>query len=318
MKGSFFILFVLCFGQIILAQNTYAPTDTAYSIHSSYLKISKKQPNVKPVWANLPKQVEAFSNVVYLELENGRKLHLDVFKPKRRKHKKRPAILMIHGGGWMTGSKENLIPMAQQLAKKGFVTVTVEYRLGGESSYPSAVYDLKSAVRWLRANAEIYNIDTNKIAAYGCSAGAHLATLLGTTNNNSHFDKPTQNAEYSANVQAILNIDGIVSFIHQEAKPEWSGRSANAWLGDYNDNFERWKSASPLEYVDKNTPPILFINSSKPRFHAGRDDFIAIIDQHNIYHKTHTFENSPHAFWLLEPWFEPTLKYSLRFLKKVF
>ena len=300
------------------AQHTYFPRDTAYSIHSSFIKISKKYPQVKPIWEKMPKQVKAFRNLVYLELQNGRKLHLDVFQPQKVKHNKCPVVLMIHGGGWIHGSKENLIPMAQQLAKNGFVAMTVEYRLGGESPYPAAVYDLKTAVRWIRANAKTYHIDTNKIAVYGCSAGAHLATLLGTTNLQTHFDEHQDYANYSAQVHAILNIDGIVSFTHPEAKPEWTGRSANAWLGDFNEHVNRWQAASPLKYVDENTPPTLFVNSSQPRFHAGRDDFIAILNQHNTYHKTYTFDDAPHAFWLLDPWFEPTLKYSIRFLKKVF
>lgn len=266
----------------------------------------------------MPKQVQAFPNLVYLELTEERKLHLDIFKPKKNGRKKRPAVLMIQGGGWLAGAKENLIPMAEQLAKKGFVAVTVEYRLGDEAAYPAAVCDLKAAVRWLRKNAEKYDVDTNKIAAYGCSAGAQLATLLGATNGLSLFDEHTQNLSYSADIQAVLNIDGIVSFVHSEAKPEWTGRSANLWLGDYSEHNERWKAASPLEYANKNTPPILFVNSALPRFHAGRDDFIFILNQNKIYNQVHTFEDAPHSFWLVNPWFEPTLKYSVRFLKKIF
>lgn len=320
MKWIFTLCLVLSQYASLFAQN-YTPKDTTYSIYSSYLKIRKKIPKVQPVWAENPAQIIAFSNIVYATIPTNRQLHLDIFKLKKDKKKKQPAVIMIHGGGWMSGSKENLIPMAQQLAKKGFVTVTVEYRLGGEAPYPAAIHDLKTAIRWIRSNAENYNIDTNKIAAYGCSAGAQLATLLGTTNDNPIFDNlasSTENTQYSANIQAILNIDGIVSFVHPEAKPEWTGKSANAWLGDFNTNYDNWKAASPLEYVNEKTPPILFINSSRPRFHAGRDDFINSIEQYNTYYETYTFDDSPHVFWLLEPWFQPTLKYSIRFLKKVF
>lgn len=121
---------------------------------------------------------------------------------------------------------------------------------------------------------------------------------------------------FSADVQAILNIDGIVLFIHAEAKPEWTGRSANTWLDKYEENHERWKDASPLEYVGEQTPPILFVNSSDPRFHAGRDDMIRILDQYHIYSERHTLRGSPHSFWLVDPWFEPTLNYANRFLQK--
>lgn len=313
------LLLICCFmGQVIIAQNGYYPRDTTYSIASAYRQILNRYPDVSPVWADLPKGVLAHSNLVYTELEGGRQLHLDVFRPGKGKNRMRPAVLVIHGGGWRVGSKENMHPMAQQLAKKGFVTVVVEYRLSGEAPYPAAVHDLKSAVRWIRANAASYGINDSKIAAYGCSAGAHLATLLGTTNGLSLFDKHAENSSYSADIQAILNIDGIASFIHPEAEPEWTGPSANAWLDNKAENYERWKEASPLEYAGENTPPILFVNSSFPRFHAGREDLLVILNQYGTYNVVHTFEGSPHGFWLFEPWFEPTLKLASRFLNKVF
>lgn len=302
---------------VVLAYNSYYPRDTTYTIASAYKQVKERYPDVVPVRNNLPESVQLSPNVVYAELEGGRKLHLDLFQPKTRS-KKLPAVLIIHGGGWRAGSKENMVPMAEQLAAKGYVTATVEYRLSGEAPYPAAVHDLKAAVRWLRANAETYGIDTSKIAAYGCSAGAHLATLLGTTNESTLFDKHRGNAAYSTKVQAILNIDGIASFIHPEAKPEWTGPSATAWLDKYEENYERWKEASPLEYAGKHTPPTLFVNSSYPRFHAGRDDLIAILNQFGTYNEIHTFGGSPHGFWLYEPWFEPTLNLVNSFLKKVF
>ncbi len=308
-----FLTAIVCMGQ-----SGYAPRDTSYSIHSTWQKVRKNHPDVRPVWPDLPKGVKAKNNLVYARPGGGRELHLDVFYPKKKKKEGRPAVLMIHGGGWTTGSKENLIPMAQQLAKAGYVTVTVEYRLSAEAPYPAGVHDLKAAVRWMRANAKQFCIDTNRIAAYGCSAGAHLASLLGTTNGLTLFDGVGENMQHSADVQAVLNIDGIVSFIHPEAEPEWTGKSANAWLGSYTDNFEKWKEASPLEYAGAGSPPFLFVNSSYPRFHAGREDLFEMLDIHGIYHEDHTFEGSPHGFWLLEPWFGPTLGYAVGFLEKVF
>ena len=317
MKKLLIIIFCLS-GQILLGQQSYYPRDTNYTIESAYRKIKKKHPKTTPVYAKRTGGIIEKRNLVYLVLDNGRQLHLDVFFPRKNRKKPKPGILMIHGGGWISGAKENLIPMAQHLAKQGYVTVTAEYRLGGEAPYPAAVHDLKTAVRWMRAQAISLGIDTNKIAAYGCSAGAHLASLLGTTNEQTLFDVHPDYVGYSATIQAVLNIDGIVSFIHPEAKPEWTGRSANAWLGAYEKHYERWKEASPLEYAGADTPPFLFVNSSYPRFHAGRDDLFKILDKHQIYHEAHTFEGSPHGFWLVKPWFKPTCKYTVDFLEKVF
>ena len=115
-------------------------------------------------------------------------------------------------------------------------------------------------------------------------------------------------------VQAIVNIDGITSFIHPEAE---ESEIAGKWLGGLrNENPTNWKSASPLEYAGEDTPPILFVNSAQPRFHAGRDDMILKLDEYNIYAEVHTLPDSPHSFWLMNPWFQPTLKYTLDFLKK--
>ncbi len=298
-------------------QTGYTPRDTSYSIHSTYTKVVKDHPQVKEVYGRLPEGVEEDTNLVYATVGAGRELHLDVWCPVD-KGRFRPGILMIHGGGWTTGSKENLHPMARQLAAEGYVTVTPEYRLSGEAAYPSGVRDLKLAVRWMRAHAAEYGIDTNRIAAYGASAGAHLASLLGTTNELSLYDTLSPLSTYSDEVQAVLNIDGIVSFVHPDAEPEWTGRSANAWLGNYTENYPRWQEASPLEYAGENTPPFLFVNSSYPRFHAGRQELITILDQYNTPYKVFTFAGSPHGFWLLEPWFEPTLNHAVNFLEEVF
>ncbi|HSP40225.1 MAG TPA: hypothetical protein VLN46_02255, partial [Gillisia sp.] len=91
------------------------------------------------------------------------------------------------------------------------------------------------------------------------------------------------------------------------------------WLGGLKDvNPDNWREASPLEYAGENTPPIIFINSAQPRFHAGRDDMIKILDANGIYSEIHTIPNTPHSFWLVHPWFETTVTYTVDFLNKVF
>lgn len=170
----------------------------------------------------------------------------------------------------------------------------------------------------MRAHAATYNIDTLRIATYGCSAGAQLAGLLGTTQGLGMYEYHAAHRHHSDAVQAVLNIDGVVSFVHPEAAPEHSGKSANAWLGPYPDSLARWTEASPLTHAGADTPPCLFLNSSHPRFHAGRDDMVAILQRHGTYYDIHTFEGSPHSFWLLHPWFEPTHERVVRFLKRVF
>lgn len=293
---------------------TQVPRDTSYTIYSNYIKQKKKYPFVTPISPAMPEPVSAQWDVVYKKLP-GRALHLDIFYPKSKN--KNPGVLMIHGGGWSSGSKAHQVPMAQQLAARGYVAVAVEYRLSPEAPYPAAVYDLKEAIRWMRAHADEYGLDVNKIATLGCSSGAQLASLLGTTNGIENFEEKTAYPEYSSDVQAVVNVDGIVSFVHPEADAE--GAAASKWLGGTRaEAYETWRAASPLEYVKAQTPPFLFINSSVPRFHAGRDDFIKLLNEYNIYSEVHTIKDSPHSFWLVHPWFEPTLAYTAHFLDEIF
>jgi acetyl esterase/lipase len=118
------------------------------------------------------------------------------------------------------------------------------------------------------------------------------------------------------NVQAIIDIDGILAFHHPESA---EGKVAAEWLGGtYEEKPGVWQDASALTHVSKNTPPCLFINSSNPRFHAGRDDMIKKLNDFGIYSEVHTFPDTPHPFWFFHPWFDPTVKYIVDFLDKVF
>lgn len=284
-----------------------------YTVQTTYRKLKKYYPHITPVEELRDDAITTSENITYRKI-NGTCLQMDIYRPAEKIKGGTPAILLIHGGGWISGSRENQKAMARCLAKAGFVTATVSYRLSSEASYPAAVLDIKAAVRWLRKKAGKYAIDPGKIAILGTSAGAQLATLVGVTPENGLFreGKP----KYSDRVQAIINVDGIVSFIHPEAE---EGKYAAYWLGGPKaENVQKWKEASPLEYVDENTPPALFVNSAQPRFHAGRDDMIKIMEKHGIYSEVHTIPGSPHSFWLVQPWFEETLNYNIAFLKKVF
>lgn len=310
---SVILMCMLFSAHTLQAQFNY-PLDTSYNIRSAYLKIKKNYPEVSPIQPESQKGVKEEKDVVYADA--GRPLTLDVFYPVKNSKNCNPGVLLIYGGGWSSGEKANQIPMAQKLAAAGYVAVVTEYRLSPEAQYPAAVHDLKAAIRWMRANADQYNLDQSKIAVLGCSAGAQLATLLGTTGELEKLEGTVGVTDQSSSVQAIVNIDGIVSFIHPEASSE--GEYAAKWLGGYKSEVpEIWKEASPLEYVNKITPPTLFINSAQPRFHAGRDDMIQVLNVNNIYNEVHILEGSPHSFWLVHPWFEPTFELTKDFLDKV-
>ncbi|MFG6685825.1 alpha/beta hydrolase fold domain-containing protein [Mariniflexile sp. HNIBRBA6329] len=311
---SFFSLFIFC-GQIIFAQER--PAYPPYTIELTYQKLKKDHPFITPIQPLKSKEIKYKEDVVYKKTTTS-KLKLDVYLPKGNCKKTYPAVLLIHGGGWLTGSKENERVMAQHLALNGYVGISVSYRLGFEAPYPAGVIDLKDAIRWMRKNAKKYQINPDKIAVLGASAGAQLAGLLAVTPNSSLYEP---NSKISDAVQAYVNVDGIVSFIHPEASAESKPGKvsmAGIWLdGEKEENFKNWKEASPLEYVDEHSPPTLFINSAQPRFHAGRDDMISILNKYGIYNEVHTIPETPHSFWLMHPWFETTLNYTVNFLNNV-
>ncbi len=304
------------------------PIDTSFNLRQTYLKEKKNRPDIRPVEAALPKGIIAKEGLVYSTITDIpfgiRELHLNIYRPEG--NKKLPALLMVHGGGWNSGNLTMQIPMAQQIATKGYVTVPVEYRLIPEALYPAAINDLKDAVRWLRANADKYGIDPEKIAVSGCSAGGQLANLLGMSNGMSKYEIIRCNFEISSDVQAVINVDGLSDFTVPETIERAHDARVNCkklpvdmiWLGgSYEEQKKNWEDASPIRQVTKKSAPVCFINSSIPRFHAGRDEQIVKLNELGIYSEVHTLDNTPHPFWLLHPWFEPTVNIMVRFLDRI-
>jgi pectinesterase len=328
MKYLLTILLLVNLSFVLSAQTTEQkpiPRDTSFTPYQAWIKIKKEFPEAKIVVAKLPEGLVANYNVVYATLPDTpygkRDLHMDIFRPKRQGDY--PALLLLHGGGWRSGNRTMQNPLAQNIARHGFVTATVEYRLSPEALYPAAVYDVKAAIRFIRAHANAYYIDPNRIAISGSSAGGQLAALVGMTGGIEKFEGNGGNAKYSTKLQAIIDMDGILDF----TDPNESGKdndpakpSAGAWWfgGTYAKTPEKWIEASPLIYAGKDTPPMLFVNSALPRFHAGRDSLIAILDKYGINTEVHTIPKTPHPFWLFDPWFATTVDYMVDFLQKTF
>lgn len=307
-----YFLIILLIAQTCLAQQPVR--DTSFTIQSTYFKEAKARPYIKIASPSFSENIISKYNIIYRNI-GGRELLLDIFYPNNKSQKK-PSVLLIFGGGWKSGDKMQNYAMAAELTKHNYVAVSAEYRLSLEAIYPAAVYDLKAVIRWMRAHANEYGIDANHIAVMGTSAGGQLAALIGTTNGNSHFEDTTGNQHHSSSVQATIDIDGILAFHHPESQ---ESTSASLWLGGtYEQKPELWEEASALNHVDKKTVPFLFLNSSLPRFHAGRNDMIAKMNKLGIYAEVHEFPDTPHPFWFFHPWFDPMMKYAIDFLNKTF
>ena len=276
--------------------------DTTYTVQSTFAKDRKQFPFIQIAKVQKDKKLIEQREIVYKTI-GSRALHLDAFYSNNKSSY--PAVVLIHGGGWKSGNKSLMESMGLAMAAKGYSCFAVEYRLSPEAIYPAAVYDIKEAIQFIRKNANLYNVDESKVAIIGCSSGGQLAALIGTAN-----------TIPGTAVQGIIDMDGILAFKHPESE---EGKVASLWLGgDYESKPEIWKEASALTHVNSKTPPILFINSDKPRFHAGRDHMIAILNQYAIYNEVKTIPNAPHSFWFYEPWFNTTIDYSVQFLDKVF
>lgn len=294
-KTLLIAIFIFFFANVFSQENkTYL-----YSTETEYNKQIKKFPTIKIVQLQKDSLIEEKKDIIY-NSPNNRLLYLDAYLLKSTS--KLPAVILIHGGGWKSGDKSMLKPLSQAIAKKGYNCFSIEYRLSEEAQYPASIDDVLESIDFIKENALTFNVDTLKTAILGCSSGGQMASLIGT--------------KYTNSVQAIINLDGIVAFHHPESE---EGKLAAEWLGGtYEEKPEIWEDASAYNHVTQNTAPILFINSQYDRFHAGRDDMIKTLNKYNIYNEIQEIKDSPHTFWLFEPWFEGTTKYIIQFLNKQF
>jgi len=322
MKIFLFIsaLFISC---VMMSQSTAGITgisDTGYNVQAEFRKTVKSFPGISIAEEISSDAISAEKNITYCNI-GSRKLALDVFQPIRKTGKTSKCIIMIHGGGWRSGNRTLHYPLAQKLATMGYVCVTPEYRLSTEALYPAAVHDLKAVVRWVRRNATTYRIDTNAVIVAGHSAGGELAAFLGATNGMALFEGGNCHIGVWSKVNAVIDIDGILAFMHPESGEGDDSKRISAatnWFGySKTENPAVWNEASPLTHVGKYTVPVLFMNSSVDRMHAGQNDFIKVLDKYNIDAEVKTFKGAPHSFLLFHPWFDTTIAYIDTFIKRV-
>lgn len=194
---------------------------------------------------------------------------MDIVRPREAGSSPRPAVLLIHGGGFRTGSKESYIPLAIKLAERGYVAATANYRLSPRNQFPAAVQDSKAAVRFLRANAAKYNLDSNHIGALGGSAGGHLVLMLGLTAGVEEFEGSGPNRDQSSAVQCVVDDYGPTDFTQSYSKSVDAAEVLPKFLGGDLDH-ERLihMRASPLNWITPNAAPTLAI-------HGTADTYVA-------------------------------------------
>lgn len=186
---------------------------------------------------------------------------LDLIRPKKDSGALRAGIVFVHGGGWRSGDKRTgtFLRGAIEYAQKGYVCITVNYRLTGEAPFPACIEDVKCAVRWFRAHARKYNLDPNRLGAYGNSAGAHLVSMLGLCKAAAGLEGDGPYQDQSSLVQAVC-ASATPSKLDLFGR---SSKSADRFKADRED--ERAKliaDSSPINHVSQEAPPFLLIHGT--------------------------------------------------------
>lgn len=268
------------------------------------VEVPEKPRRSRPV-ADLPDNVSARLDMPYAQY-GDRVLKLDLFTPTDLEGA-RPAIVVIHGGGWINGDRTRFRALSQQLAARGYVTAAISYRLSGEAPFPAAIHDCKAAVRFLRAHADELNIDPDRIGALGGSAGGHLAALLGTSDGVADLEGDGGNADTSSRVQAVAVMGGPLDleteqFIRRSRQnPNHAG---NRFLGgSYDEARDTYHSASPIRYLDADDPPFLLIDGGLDRPGERYRSFIPKANRLGVATQLVVVQHGTHGCWNSEPWF---------------
>lgn len=209
----------------------------------------------------VPEGVSFEKGVVYGK-GGGEDLTLNLSRPKDVAGPL-PCVLVIHGGGWAAGSKEGHNNLTWEFAKRGYVSATVGYRLAPKSLFPAQIEDVKCAVRFLRANADKYGVDPQRVGATGFSAGGHLSLILGVMGKGDGLEGEGGWAEQSSQVNAVVAFFGPADFINVEF-PEASRGIVARWIGgSREEKKEEYRRASPVTYASKGDAPTLIIQGTK-------------------------------------------------------
>lgn len=262
----------------------------------------------------IPDSIQVSRDIVYKETDQ-RSLKLDIYKDKFLVEPA-PVIIFIHGGSWTTGGKEDYLIYCLAYAQKGYVTASLSYRFSQEAIFPAAVEDIICGIRWIKAHASEYGIDSSKVALVGGSAGGHLAMLAAYTADESYFASGCDENAVSTAVQAIVNIYGPSDLttdfaVAQGATPKFMGAT-------YDVNPDIYKVASPITYITPDDPPTLTLHGTIDKIvPITQSDFLdkALITN-DVIHEYHRLKGWSHTMDASVPVNEYAQKVMTRFFNK--
>ena len=222
----------------------------------------------QPAAVPIPEGAQMHRDLVYARAPE-RELKLDLYLPPSGGAT--PLVVWIHGGAWRGGSKDRC--PALPLVARGYAVASISYRLSGEAKFPAQIHDVKSAVRWLRANAARFRLDPDRVAAWGPSAGGHLAALLGTSGGAADLEGDLGNPDHSSRIQAVVNYFGPTDFLRMNDFPSKIDHDApdspESQLigGEIQEDKEKAARANSITYVTPGDPPFLIV-------HGGQDPLV--------------------------------------------
>lgn len=242
-------------GHLVRSEESYEEAEVGRQEYftNSYLKMVRKyypdQDASQIKLAPRPSDagLDVHENLAYACWSN-RVMVLDLYVPSGCEDP-HPLVIFVHGGGWEHGSHRGYRSAAMGFAKRGFATATVEYRLAGEAMFPAAIYDVKAAIRWLRAHAETYQLDPKRFGITGGSAGGNIAVLTAVTYGDERFEGTANNLEQSSEIQCVVSMYGPMGWT------SWAWTDAKLGSPLRNETLPDFHIANGAHL-----PPILFLN----------------------------------------------------------
>ncbi|MEO9595598.1 alpha/beta hydrolase fold domain-containing protein [Rhodopirellula bahusiensis] len=264
---------------------------------------ARRPANNRNAAANTPRGVNVKRDVIFGK-GGGRDLKMHIVLPEKKSDEPLPAYVWVHGGGWQGGTKEGGVGQVARVVAKGFVGATIEYRLTGEAPFPAQIEDCKCAIRYLRAHAEEYGIDPDRIAVGGSSAGGHLVALLGTSGDVEELEGTGGWQDQSSRVQAVIDLYGPTDFSrfvttkgfesHNRAGSPESKLLGGGVVIANDDGIRR---VNPITYVDANDPPFLIIHGTKdPTVPANQSQLMhEALEAAGVKSKLHLIQGAKHG-----------------------
>lgn len=242
-----------------------------------------------------PDDIRVERDVAYLPAD--RKQKADLYFPKQMPAGKPvPGVIIIHGGGFNDGDKDRRreINIGSTLARRGYVGMSIDYKLWNKyaktPTWPQSLYDAKTAVRWLRTNAQRLGVDPDRVGAIGCSAGGNLVSMLAVTGPEDGLEPPGGDTSVSTRVQCAIDLYGAVDLMNYH--------DMKMFLKTREEDPEAYRKASPIFYCDKGDSPVLLIHGTGDETVAvsQSETFAKALAAGGVEHDLIVIPDAPHTF----------------------